>query len=211
MRRQHLTQLIGTFVMATALLGLPTVAFSQGVANSVHNLSYLTGPTGEICVVCHTPHDADTSVSASPLWNHEVTAVNPYTLYSSATLDALPGQPSGVSKLCLSCHDGTVALDNYGGTTTGTDFISTGLVGTDLSNDHPISFAYTNALATTDGGLFQPTIDTTSLGGTIDDDLLFATFLECASCHDVHDVANDPNLLVIPNDGSDLCLTCHNK
>ena len=67
-----------------------------------------------------------------PLWNHKVTTAT-YTLYSSPTLKATLSQPTHYgSKLCLSCHDGTVALDSFGGNT-GTTFIdSSNSVGTDL-------------------------------------------------------------------------------
>jgi predicted CXXCH cytochrome family protein len=215
MRRQHLTQLIGTLVVATALIGLPTVAFAD-VENSVHNLSWLIGGADpEICIVCHTPHFSDTTAS-SPLWNHEVTDAT-FDLYTSDTLDAVVGQPDGISKLCLSCHDGTVAIDNYGGETAGTVFMDDlnpdYNLTTDLSDDHPVSFAYNTALAGTDGGLYDPSTQNTPapLGGTIDEDLLFGTNLECASCHDVHDEFGNTSLLVIPNNGSALCLTCHIK
>jgi predicted CXXCH cytochrome family protein len=212
MRRQHLTQHIGTLVVAIALIGLPTVAFA-GVENSLHDLSYLTGASAEICVVCHTPHFADTSVTDSPLWNHEVTTAT-YTLYSSDTLDAIPGQPDGVSKLCLSCHDGTVAIDSFGGATGSITIPAGSNVTTDLRDDHPISFAYTDALAGTDGGLQPPTTTASGLGADIDADMLFGTNVECASCHDVHNALGAPigeGLLRIANNGSALCLTCHNK
>jgi predicted CXXCH cytochrome family protein len=171
--------------------------------------------------VCHTPHNALDELAA-PLWNHEVTGVSTYTLYDSTTLDATINPPSGVSKLCLSCHDGTVAVDNYGGEAAGTVFMGAGALsdtaafGSDLSNDHPISFTYNDALATTDGGLATPTTDPSGITGgtTIDADLLFAGSLECASCHDVHDAAAagvGGHLLVKPNTDSDLCLTCHEK
>ncbi len=110
------------------------------------------------------------------------------------------------SKLCLSCHDGTVALDSFGGAT-GTDFMTGGaLLSTDLTNDHPVSIDYN----VTDTGLF-PVGNTSGLGSTIDSDLLFSGNVECASCHDVHDTAGNDALLRIDNSGSTLCLTCHNK
>ncbi|MFQ6108814.1 MAG: cytochrome C, partial [Candidatus Aminicenantales bacterium] len=110
---------------AIALLGvLVTVALAQ-ISGTAHDFSGDTWNTsGEICIVCHTPHNADTSVSAAPLWNHDVTTAT-YTLYSSSTLDATLGQPGDISKLCLSCHDGTVAIDSFGGAT-GSNFISGG-------------------------------------------------------------------------------------
>ncbi|MFT7512409.1 MAG: putative CXXCH cytochrome family protein, partial [Candidatus Omnitrophota bacterium] len=167
----------------------------------------------QICLPCHTPHGADTSVTDSPLWNHANSTAN-YRLYSSATLDASPGQPTGRSALCLSCHDGTVALDSFGGNT-GSEFVGPTedyFIGTDLSDDHPVSFTFNTALATTDGTLHDPATAVTALGGTINADLLFGGQLECASCHDVHNSQNNGDgLLLINNTGSALCLTCHDK
>ncbi len=200
------------FVLSVFLLALSPLVLGQGITGSAHDFSGNGWSGGQICIVCHTPHNADVSVAESPLWNHEVTIAT-FIPYSSPTLDATDVlQPSNSSKLCLSCHDGTVALDNYGGTTTGTNFISGGAnVGTDISDDHPISFTYNTALATLDGGLYDPSTDNSGLGGTIDDDLLFLGRLECASCHDVHNGAGNSSLLVINNASSALCLTCHNK
>ena len=64
----------------------------------------------EICIFCHTPHGA--SATDGPLWNHQ-TSTAIYQTFSSPTLTALGitiGPPNGASRLCLSCHDGTVAL-----------------------------------------------------------------------------------------------------
>jgi predicted CXXCH cytochrome family protein len=122
------------------------------------------------------------------------------------------GQPDASSKLCLSCHDGVTAVDNFGGITTGT-FTITGdaNIGTNLSNDHPVSFTYDLALATADGGLYDPATTNSGLGGTISADMLFGGKLQCASCHDVHNSAGIDFLLVKSNAASALCLTCHNK
>jgi predicted CXXCH cytochrome family protein len=103
-----------------------------------------------------------------------------------------------------------VALDSYGGATGSTSIAGTANVGTDLANDHPVSFVYNAALASNDGELFDPST-TTPLGGSITADLLFSTQVECASCHDVHNTANNTSLLTINNAASALCLTCHDK
>ncbi|NOY27278.1 MAG: cytochrome c3 family protein, partial [Oligoflexia bacterium] len=86
------------------------------------------------------------------------------------------------------------------------------LLDINLSNDHPIAFDYTTALATTDGELFDPSTTASGLttSGTIDTDMLFTTQMECASCHDVHDDTYG-NFLIMDNTASALCLTCHNK
>ncbi|NOY94794.1 MAG: cytochrome c3 family protein [Chlorobi bacterium] len=190
---------------------LAQVSFGQ-ITGTDHDFSGRTwNSSGEICIVCHTPHNANGAVTGAPLWNHQVTGAT-FTPYSSTTLDATVGQPAGNSKLCLSCHDGTVAVENYGNVTNGAEFLSgSELIGTDLSNDHPISFSYDATLASTDGGLYDPTTQTSGLGGTIGDDMLFAGQLECASCHDVHNGAGYSNFLRKSNSGSALCLTCHNK
>lgn len=168
--------------------------------------------SGEICIACHTPHNADATVANAPLWNHELSAVVSYTLYSSNTLDATVGQPGASSKLCLSCHDGTVALENFGGAAGGINFV-TGAdnLSSDISDDHPISFDYDATLATNDGELVDPTsAGSSGLGGTIDTDMLFGGQMQCASCHDVHGTGED-YLLLKSNANSALCLTCHVK
>lgn len=195
---------------AVALL-ISGTGFAQ-ITGSKHDFSSQGWGTTEICEPCHTPHNADTSVSLSPLWNHEVTAVASYTVYSSSTLNATVGQPSGRSKLCLSCHDGTVNLDAFGGATGSTKITGNALVGIDISDDHPISFPYTTALASADGGLVNPSLAGSSgLGSTIAADMLFSDSLECASCHDVHNAAGNSFLLLKANTASALCLTCHDK
>jgi predicted CXXCH cytochrome family protein len=182
------------------------------ITGSAHDFSNETWAQNQICLPCHTPHGANTTVADSPLWNHKLSTAA-YTMYSSATMNSVPGQPDGRSKLCLSCHDGTVALDSFGAST-GTHFLSasdSAYIGTDLRNDHPVSITYNTALANTDGELHDPATRATALGGTIAQKMLFNGKLECASCHDVHNAQNNEGLLLINNAGSALCLTCHDK
>ena len=131
-------------------------------------------------------------------------------MYTSPTIDGtIDATPSGVSLLCLSCHDGTVALDAFGGGGGGeTIGVAYGYAnGTDLSNDHPISITYAG-----DGDLAASTAASGVTGGTtIDADMLFAGKVECASCHDVHNAFNVALLLKKSNANSALCLTCHTK
>ncbi len=197
--------------------GFSSVSFAQSIVGSPHDFSNQTFARGEICLPCHAPHNNQV-VTDAPLWNHEVTTAV-YTTYTSPTLDAgtPPGsldQPGGVSKLCLSCHDGTVAVDAFGGQP-GTIFIfGDANLGTDFSNDHPISFIYDTTLAATDGELFDPATAPSGIAGstgTIAQDMLFADRVECASCHDVHNSFGFDELLLKSNAASALCLTCHDK
>jgi len=185
------------------------VAAQAAITGSPHDFSSEAwNVSGEVCITCHTPHNAD-SVQGTPLWNHETTTAT-FTMYPGFDLDSpVPTEPSGSSKTCLSCHDGTVALDSFGGATGGTNMTGDALLGNDLSNDHPISFTYDAALATADGELVTP------VGGQVGVLHLIGGRVECGTCHDVHRRAGDvdPNskLLAMDNSGSSLCFTCHTK
>ena len=218
MRNMKTLKWINTILILGLVVGMIALGehFVQAqISGSAHDFSSETWSDNEICKPCHTPHNADMTVPDSPLWNHEVTTAT-FTPYAgSGTLDATDlGQPNGVSRLCLSCHDGTVALDSFGATPSSTEFLAPGdtaYLSSDLRNDHPISFTYDDALAGTDGELYLPSTATSGLGGTIAADMLFSGNLECASCHDVHNATGVPRLLLKSNAASALCLTCHNK
>ncbi len=202
-------------LLTVALVALMASTSFAIISGTKHDFTGQSWSNGEICLPCHTPHGGDTTVSNAPLWNHAVTTQN-YTPYTGTDMQATTAaSPTGISALCLSCHDGSVALDEFGNTPTTTTYISGPAAlqadGT-MANDHPVSFTYNTALATSDGALQDPSTYTTALGDTIANDLLFANQLECASCHDVHDGNNNGSpLLVIANTGSALCLTCHIK
>lgn len=200
-------------ILSIAVVGALILSSAQAaITGSAHDFSTASWNfSGEICQPCHTPHDANLDVEGAPLWNRQTTTAT-FDLYSSPTFDgsATIGQPSGTSKLCMSCHDGTVALDNYGGFTGGNNFAFL-QVGTDLRNDHPVSFTYDSTLASADPELYDPTTQSSGLGSTIHVDLLHEGRLECSSCHDVHNSSGSDYLLVKSNEGSALCLTCHNK
>jgi len=217
-----------SLVLVSSSLSIYLVARAQStndVANTPHNLS-VGGPgtvtavsETQVCVFCHTPHGATNSPGA-PLWNRALSGQT-YTAYSSSSLDAetIAGQlaqPAGSSKLCLSCHDGTLAISSVNvlaGQTNATIAITgagpgdtmppgqgtqTGFtrdLGTDLSNDHPISLTYDTTLANADGELLDPAVEAhiairgpgvrplvpleaTGPGGDGQ--------VQCASCHDPH-------------------------
>jgi predicted CXXCH cytochrome family protein len=186
-------------------------AASGEILASSHDFSDEAWSGGDKCVACHAPYTADASVPRAQLWNHEVTTAE-FLPYASGSLDVRPGEPDRGSKLCLSCHDGTVAVDSFGSVMTGTEFMTgTALLGTDLTDDHPISFVYDTALANRDGGLHDPTTRASGLGGSVVDDMLFNGQVQCASCHDPHGSSGVPKLLRISNAGSALCLICHDK
>ena len=91
----------------TAFAGTKT-----SIVDTPHNLS-VTG-RGEIksmsetrvCIFCHSSHNASPE---GPLWNHETTP-RQFQTYNRSTMVGNPEAPNGATKLCLSCHDGTVAV-----------------------------------------------------------------------------------------------------
>ncbi len=185
MRRIYKTLLI---IIITSLVVVSSQAARiSDIAGTRHNLSASgQGNTkatteDEMCVFCHTPHGA-TNYPGAPLWNREIQNQT-YTVYTSSSLDAedIMGQldqPGGSSKLCLSCHDGTIALgtvnvlggqqnvsidmsgtDPDGSMPGGIHGAQSGFtrdLGIDLRNDHPIAMDYDAALASADSELINP-------------------------------------------------------
>lgn len=194
------------------LLGLlhPATARAQTeIARTVHNLTpggpgqlKETRPTG-LCVFCHTPHNANPTRA---LWNRDLPPVT-YQLYASSTLHAVLNQPTGSSRLCLSCHDGILALGNLKVPPPG-DPLELGRMtgpndlGTDLSDDHPISFVYDNMLAVQRGDLADPAGIDRKLRLDAGDQM------QCTTCHDPHEDRRAKFLRIDNVDGS-MCLNCH--
>jgi predicted CXXCH cytochrome family protein len=195
------------------------IAWAGTIIGSPHDFrKYPWKRSGEICLPCHVPHKTETL--PAPLWNLELSAQT-FVMYGQ-TYPPTPGavvnsQPDGISKKCLSCHDGIIAPDTYGGNTGGTAYrFDKDFMGTIPNNNHPISFIYDTALATKDGDLYDPSTKRSGMTGstaTIKKDMLFSDKMECSSCHDVHNAKAVPGtkLLVKDTAGSALCLTCHNK
>ena len=193
-------------------LAATVFANAESVVDSKHNLS-ADGPgtvraTGEtrVCIFCHTPHSA---TSEAPLWNRYSSGVS-YIPYSSSTAKAAIDQPTGSSKLCLSCHDGTVALGMVRSRSSVIPFAGgvfnmppgRSSLGTDLSDDHPISFRYDRALVAENTQLRDPANLTSDVRLDKNGEL------QCTSCHDPHDNRNGM-FLVTDNFASALCLHCH--
>jgi hypothetical protein len=228
------------------------------IANTRHNLSVSGTGTAtavsesQICVFCHTPHRA-AAIPEAPLWNRQASGAA-YTPYTSDTIDAndIAATPGGSSKLCLSCHDGTIAIGQVnvlnsqsnvtinmtgtgaGGVIPSNQGDSTGFtskLGTDLSNDHPISFTYDATLANLDGELRNPDIESHIANRSPGIKPLVPlenNQVQCTSCHDPHirdsEITKNIKFLRLhrvqegfPSGGNFdsandiICLACHDK
>lgn len=210
---------LSTAVMALVLMLAPMAAFAQvkTVQGSLHDLT-VNGPgpvkatsEKEVCLFCHDPHILDPN-SPHPLWNQQLSTATSYNLYASSTYKQMNNQPSTRSKLCLSCHDGTVAIGQTYSPYSGKISVQGALpavdnFGTDLSKNHPFGFT----MPAVDDGELKLSL-TTSPPATSDPAVkLFANKIECVTCHNPH----TPNLdtatqfMARSNANSGLCKACH--
>jgi len=169
----------------------------------------------------------------TPLWNPALTAnFKAYTMYQNGAGAPTRGKkasqvmgngmaPGSTSLLCLSCHDGSIAINSYGNSleisenTGRVTAGSTSLIGNGgyLGNHHPIGFDY-DAVQAADKEIRLADMATLGRAGTVRDHLsgASATRMECVTCHSVHNTGNTGESLLWRSDrDSRLCLTCHDK
>jgi len=207
--------------------GNPARAQGERVASTLHNLS-ASGPgeiraldETEICKFCHIPHNA---VEPVPLWGHTLSRAE-YRVPPVSAADGTRrpgGQPDGSSRLCLSCHDGTVALGDIGGQPRSTRMAGaqrltrdrSSYLGTDLSGSHPISFVVPDGHAPAmDGERDIGLKPRAAIQADGDVRLDAEGKMQCTSCHDPHadryyQPGRVPRFWVKPT-VQEVCLTCH--
>ncbi len=174
----------------------------QVETQSAHDFTKSGWSRNDSCKVCHAP-GSESAVNATPLWDESPSALARYKLY-----DGSEATPNAASLNCLSCHDGGIATDVFGGShdldsgpfkTTGPSVTQrTG----DLRGTHPIGVDYPQF-----NRRYHPKTQVESDGYVVIPD----GRVECISCHDVHGQYGVEKLLVKSNDRSALCLTCHRK
>lgn len=156
-------------MQGAALASIASTKHNLGSTNSLPGSPNKFSGTTEICVFCHTPHGANNTIAAlAPIWNRNFTADSAYTTYDSlgtTSFDAKAAPTGSVSLACLSCHDGTQAMNimintpgsgttnTLSGTWSGAAATASPVgslatagkftyIGTDLSNDHPVSIQF---------------------------------------------------------------------
>ena len=204
----------GVVIALAAMLAAPSLAVAQSrviAPDNKHNLS-TSGPgpvkaanVNEVCVFCQPPH---TAAPAAPLWNQALSSGVTYQPYTSTTMQAVVGLPTGSSKLCLSCHDGTVAIGStvmkglitMQGVGAGGRLTGASVIGPNLTTSHPVSFV---PLAASD-------MVTPPAGSPVQLDS--AGQVQCRTCHDPHQMDVDTTtkkFLVVSNAASGMCAVCH--
>ncbi len=243
-----LATLTSTFAFAASGTPMDEIAYTK------HN--FAIGPYASVlatdgaghavtmCQPCHTPHHAIVDANISTvLWNHAISTAT-YTLYDGNSYGYTAGTPDTqamdqVSRLCLSCHDGTVALDAFG--TKANNYSRVGTsgammsasdvnnLGTDFKDDHPVGAlavyvtsagvlkdGYKAPAAGTDAGAYGTSVKNSA--GTSVSLQKMATngnlVVGCKTCHNPHGKglsSGNPFPYLLRTAPVDLCLTCHYK
>ena len=205
--------LLSCFAVAKAQTPPPIQADALGMHNfTASSGSNVVAPGSLGCTFCHAPHSGLGGIT--PLWNQTLSGQT-YTVYTSTTYKQQgSAQPvlGKSSSLCLSCHDGTVAVGQtavYGKIPVSGSMNKTDVVGTNLSGSHPFSLVLPIkdapdlvASLAAQGATADPTGAVKLVGGNI----------ECTSCHNPHVQAIDPiaqNFLVRDSSSGQMCLACH--
>lgn len=135
--------------------GAPTTSGSGGT-------TVYSTDQDQLCVWCHTPHAA-VSGQGVPLWNKTITTATFTTYGTTIAGTAKATGINNMSKVCLTCHDGTLAINivlnapgsggyvvagnqigAWQGLAAGNKMVSgvASYIGVDLTDDHPISIYY---------------------------------------------------------------------
>ena len=234
---------IGVWAMASSAYPQNT-AVIEGGPHDLSNGSAVRNTdatiAGQTCIFCHTPHGGANNI---PLWNRTAPTGATYQLYTSSTsnVSTTAGQvAASVSGACLSCHDGTIAMDvlvdvngiagpsvaftRQAGTAKATytgaggNTMGGGLpfLGSDLRNDHPVAVVYETARAAASTEFVAQVVNgqRITVGAANPVPLYGASgataTVECASCHNAHNNSLG-NFLRKANTGSAICLSCHIK
>lgn len=188
-------------VIICASMALASSAFA-GITATRHNLSSArsgaptTGNSGgtviystnqdQLCVWCHTPHAGATGGGA-PLWNKSITGAT-FTVYPTTVAGTAPATTIyNGSRICLTCHDGTLAINQvinapgsggvnsagsqvgaWQGTAAGNIIptSSAANLGNNISNDHPVSIEFSAPSAVTDNNPASLRVTTYALAST---------------------------------------------
>ena len=239
-----------TYATAAAIVGDPVLGADDPILGSKHDFTGLNDRAGVVamsgvafsdygysCVYCHIPPEEAGAVPADfggiDGWNRYVPALSNFKLYDSRDMNSKTGEPNPISMLCLSCHDGTMAVDMVVFKPAAFDPIAddamhmrlnaedniescgkchngdiahdivSKVLGTDLRNDHPISMQYAG-IAFEDAD-FRPPDNPDGFNNGVK---LYNGQVECMTCHNVHDPSRE---LLLRANAEVLCFTCHAK
>ena len=214
-------------LLTLALGATPSYAQQESVVGTVHNLS-TSGPgevralfETQVCKFCHIPHNAEVP---KPLWSRPLSRAQYVTpeIARGRSSEEMAPQPDGSSRLCLSCHDGTIALGEVAGEPQSIAMAGAerlypgrrGFIGTDLSGSHPISFVVSESDNDLSTGISDMGVRSlAAIDADADVGLDAEGRMQCTTCHDPHAdryfvAGHVPRFWVKPT-VDEVCLTCH--
>jgi hypothetical protein len=215
-------------IAAFSLAMVTTVAWAKAPKSAInlsaHDLrATFQSASYTLCSYCHVAHKTGAAPEGPGylLWNHTLSSVTTYGVYQSDSMKAtdltdLGGQMT-VSNLCLSCHDGTVAVNSFyegvgnntfsGDIPEGTTFVPETATIRDLSKTHPVNFTYNATVANAAGMLVPASTSSVDAAGEVP---LFNSKMQCATCHDPHNGASGIFSQSFPTQASgSFCTYCH--
>jgi hypothetical protein len=202
----------------------------------------VNGPSYALCNYCHVAHkfagDAEfgglgPQGAGILLWNHTLSSSTAYTAYASWTqqaTDLVTLQPTGdktvdlnnPSIMCMSCHDGTVALNStYTGAIGSNGTLPTGMIinPADANKTHPVNFTYDAALAANAGMRVPAGPNGVDFNGGPNYRApnavvpLFNGKMQCSTCHEPHTnthlLFRNFNAVYTGGATGSWCLYCH--
>jgi predicted CXXCH cytochrome family protein len=210
-------KVLKVIVVCVLAAGTTLAGTKTSILDTPHNLS--VSGRGEIrslnetrvCIFCHSSHNAS---SEGPLWNHETTP-RAFQTYNRSTMVGNPEAPNGATKLCLSCHDGTVAVGAVRNKTRPITMANVGPsgeiprgrksnLGTDLTGTHPVSVRFQQKDALMKSSLRWPPMDPQKQVGLDGDG-----YVQCTSCHDPHGSRSVKYPFWQKESFSEVCVVCH--
>lgn len=189
-----------TMILLGMLMALGAAGWALGqVEGSKHDFSSKDWAQDDLCAACHTPHQHEPP-KAAPLWDSNADLSR---RFGSAV--GTKNEPALGTLMCMRCHDGTIAKDTLGALKQ-ERFVNKENPALFRSahgfSDHPVNVRY----PAVDRGYKPPA--TLAAQGYVS---LPDGKVQCSSCHDPHDQARQEYMLVMSNNRSALCLSCHNK
>lgn len=205
-----------------------------GVADirmTLHNLSAVSPneiravKEDAVCVFCHAPHGA---VTRRALWNRPLETGSVFRVFKSLGSVGGMRQPDGASKMCLSCHDGSISIGKLanrkktlrikgGSGFGGVPRKSQAWLGSNLAGLHPVSVNYSDSVRhwATMRSRRIIGVETRFTGASlVPRDLLDREGkVQCTSCHDPHEDKYYQSG-VVPHFSrrptvEEICVSCH--
>ena len=167
----------------------------SGLAGGQHDFRFGRGRGRDLCRACHAPQNVE---APPPKLDRRPAKVQPLRPYKGMGVEL-----DRWSLLCLGCHDGVSAPDVYSVShaTTLAGQLGSSRLGARGLRSHPVGIKYPPP-----DEQYHPRAAVEAAGLTLPDGRI-----QCATCHDPHNVHQQAGMLRMSNERSRMCLACHRR